>query len=160
MSFIKRFSFLLLLSVCVFSCKNKTGNADNEAAIDLQALNFEIISEKVADKNYAPQVNIYLTAKEIKGKAFIVTDYGSEPIHSEEDLNKYQIPRNFDFAFFSYFAGEGSDYYGVVVGDEVVIYRALVNGPHPDAPEGPVKKLHYEVFKKFVYKDGTLVEKK
>ena len=97
---------------------------------------------KVDEKTLAPKIDIFLTSYIFGKTVFLVNDFNLNPIDVPDKRKDFGIPNHTIFEFYSWFAGEGSCYYGVIEKGHLVVYRKLLKELKED-------ELSFEVFKRF-----------
>ena len=68
--------------------------------------------------------------------------FNINPIDDQVKRKNFEIPDNTIFEFYSWFAGEGSCYYGIIENDHLVVFRKFLK-------EQKEEELPFEVFRKF-----------
>lgn len=98
--------------------------------------------ENIDENTLIPKMDIFMTSYIFGKTVFLVNDFNINLIDDEEKRKDFGIPNNSIFEFYSWFAGEGSCYYGIIENDHLVVYRKSLK-------ERKEEELPFEVFKKF-----------
>ncbi len=116
-------------------------------AIDTDDLTFTISTgqEKVDDMG-VPSMDIFISSTAFEGPELLVNDYNVYPVEDAEMKSTYGIPANAKFSFYSWYAGGGACYYGVVQNRTLRVFRKYLEetGPDDEVPE-----LQFELLKEF-----------
>lgn len=150
---------LILLAIIQNSCelKNDTTTTSNNDSSKTKSVTLTDTSKTstnyhftVSTKNLrtdtntlVPNVDIYISSKAFKNPVFLVTDYNLLPIETKERQLSFGIPDKFEFAFWSWYAGGGACYYGIVENKKLKVYRKYLEESETEI------ELQFELFKSF-----------
>lgn len=90
------------------------------------------------EKTMVPSTDIFLTSPQFPEAVKLITDYNYNELE-KEDWKKLDIPPNAAFAFMAWYAGGGTNYYGLVNGSTVKLYQQILEegNPEEDFPTPP-----------------------
>ncbi|MCP3933231.1 MAG: hypothetical protein GY705_29525 [Bacteroidetes bacterium] len=150
----KYFFYLIFLAIFLLntSCDpdKKGTNNDNNTTTDKTTTEQkpEVISKEKSkyrlalitgqttyeEESSIPSTAIYLTSPQFPEAVLLIDDYDYAPLDKVQ-WKEFGIPANVTFAFQSWFAGGGANYYGIAEGSKVKLFRQYIDEGDPEAEE-------------------------
>lgn len=146
------------LSFSVISCENEA--VDNQKSSDKKQsqevtylnpleLQFYIEPDMKAEEDGIPKTVIILATKG-RGNIILVEEYNHSTIETEKYAT-YKVPQDAIFAFSSYFAGTGNNYYGKIEGKYLKVYKQIIEKENE-------ADYDFELFKTYAFTESETIE--